>query len=288
MKAIRTIFAVFLLGWLALFGAVYLAGSVESAPAQLAIGHAPQDLAAEEVSFESGSGSRLSGWFVQGQPRRGGIVLMHGIRANRLEMLDRARLFHAKGFSVLLFDFQAHGESPGKHITFGYLESRDARAAFDYLREKLPGERIGVLGISMGGAAAILSEKPLEADAMVLEEVYGSFDDALMTRLAMRFGVFSRLLFPMYKVQVEPRLGFDPDFLNPAAGVAKVRSPLLLIAGEADQHATLNEMRRIYGNANGPKELWIVPEAAHTDFHTFAPAEYEQRVLAFLAPRLAS
>jgi uncharacterized protein len=288
MKTMRKILAVFLAGWLALLGAVYVAGSIGSAPAQLAVGQPPLDLPAEPVSFDSGSGSRLSGWFVQGEPHRGGIVLMHGIRANRLEMLDRARFLHAKGFSVLLFDFQAHGESPGKHITFGYLESRDARAAFDFLRAKLPGERLAVLGMSMGGAAAILSEKPLEADAMVLEAVYGSFDDALMNRLAMRFGVFANVLFPMYKVQVEPRLGFDPDLLNPAAGVAKVHAPLFLIAGEVDRHATLAEMRRIFANANEPKELWIVPGATHTNFHAFAPEEYERRVLAFLVPRLAS
>ena len=57
-------------------------------------------------------------------------------------------------------------------ITFGYLESRDARAAFDFMRQRLPGEHIGVVGMSLGGAAAILSEKPLEADAMVLEAVF--------------------------------------------------------------------------------------------------------------------
>jgi uncharacterized protein len=203
-------------------------------------------------------------------------------------MLDRAKMLHAKGFAVLLFDFQAHGESPGRHITFGHLESRDARAAFDILRQKLPGERIGVLGTSLGGAAAILSEKPLEADAMVLEAVFGSFDEALANRLALRFGSVGWLLFPLFKYQVEPRLGFDPDTLKPAAAVATVRAPLLLIAGGADRRATPAEMMRIYATANEPKELWIVPGAAHVDFYRFAPAEYERRVLGFFVSRLAS
>ena len=44
---------------------------------------------------------------------------------------------------VLLFDFQAHGESTGEHITFGYLE-RDAQAAIDFLR-RAPDEKVGVL-----------------------------------------------------------------------------------------------------------------------------------------------
>ena len=44
----------------------------------------------------------------------GAVVLMHGVKGNRLAMLRRARLLHAEGFGVLLFDFQAHGESAGK------------------------------------------------------------------------------------------------------------------------------------------------------------------------------
>ena len=53
------------------------------------------------------------------------ILGMHGVRGNRLSMLDRARFLSHAGFSVLVFDFQAHGESSGEHTTFGELESLD-------------------------------------------------------------------------------------------------------------------------------------------------------------------
>jgi fermentation-respiration switch protein FrsA (DUF1100 family) len=288
MKAAYKILAVLTAFAMAGLAGAYYAGTILSAPAPSAIGEPPADLPVEAVSFESGSGSRLAGWFVRGQPHHGGVLLMHGIRANRLEMLDRARMLHNNGFSVLLFDFQAHGESPGEHITFGFLESRDAKAAFSFLHEKLPGEQLGVLGMSLGGAAAILSEKPLEAGAMVLEAVFGSFDEALDNRLAMQFGPLGPWLSPLLKLQVKPRLGFDPDILKPAGHVANVHAPLLLIAGEADRHATLPEMKRIYAMANGPKELWVVPGAPHADFHRFIPDEYERRVLGFLTQRLSN
>ncbi len=288
MKAAYKILAVLTVCAVSGLIGVYYAGTVFSAAAQSPIGERPADPPVEAVSFESASGTRLSGWFVQGQPHRGGVLLMHGIRANRLEMLSRARMLHANGFSVLLFDFQAHGESPGPYITFGFLESRDARAAFDFLRQKLPGERIGVVGKSLGGAAAILSERPLEADAMVLEAVFGSFSQALDNRLSMQFGALGPWLSPLFKYQVKPRLGFDPDTLNPAESIAKVHAPLLLIAGDADLHASLAEMKQIYATANDPKELWIIPGAAHADFHRFAPAEYERRVLGFLTARLSN
>ncbi len=287
MRAAHQILAVLIASGLAGIASLLAAGSIASTPAPAIVGAPPPDLPAETVSIESSSGSRLAGWFVQGQPRHGAVLLMHGIRANRLEMLDRAKMLHRHGFAVLLFDFQAHGESPGRHLTFGYLEARDASAAFDFLRRKLPGERAGIIGMSLGGAAAILGEKPLEADAMVLEAVFGSFGEALDNRMTMRFGPLGRLISPLLKYQVKPRLGFDPDILKPAEHIAKVHAPLLLIAGAEDKHASLAEMKRIYANANEPKELWIVPEAPHADFHRFAPEEYERRVLGFLIPRLA-
>ena len=45
---------------------------------------------------------------------------------------------HQKGFSVLLFDFQSHGESPGRGIMFGWLEALDAAAAVAFVRTRLP------------------------------------------------------------------------------------------------------------------------------------------------------
>ena len=269
---------------------LWIGGTVASWPAQKPIGAPPDDLPAQTIAFPSASGSRLAGWFVPGTPHGGAVLLMHGVGANRREMLGRARLLHAQGFGVLLFDFQAHGESTGDAITFGYREAKDARAAFDELRRRAPGERTAVIGLSLGGAAAILADPPLEADAMVLEAVYASFAIAVENRVAMHLGPAGPYLAPplttMLLWQVKPRLGFDPDILRPATRVADLHMPLLLIAGDVDQHATLAEMKLIHANATAPKELWIVPGAHHQDFLRYAPAEYERRVVAFLRNHL--
>ena len=63
-------------------------------------------------------------------------------------------------------------------------------------------------------------------------------------------------------------------------------APLLLIVGEEDLHTTLAESRRLFAAAPEPKTLWVLPGAAHTNFHGFAGADYERRVLDFLAANL--
>jgi pimeloyl-ACP methyl ester carboxylesterase len=128
----------------------YAVGSALMAPSPSLVGDLPEDLVGESVLIPSESGSLLHGWFVPG--RHNAVVLLHGLHASRRNQLDRARLVHGAGYSVLLFDFQAHGESSGSNVTFGYLESRDARAAVDYVRRRLPGQKVAVIAQSMGGA----------------------------------------------------------------------------------------------------------------------------------------
>ncbi|HKQ60266.1 MAG TPA: alpha/beta fold hydrolase [Candidatus Polarisedimenticolaceae bacterium] len=261
-------------------------GSILAAPAPQALGPPPRFLEAAPVTFPSASGSTLHGWLVRGTPGAGAVVLAHGVRANRLQMVERAAFLKRAGYSVLLFDEQAHGESPGAHITFGYLEARDARAAVGFLRTQLPGEPIAYLGVSQGGAAALLGAEPLDVQALVLESVYPTLRDAVTDRIEQRLGVLGRIFAPLLLVQVEPRLGVDPAVLAPIDGMARIHAPLLLLAGDADRHTPLEESLRLFAAAPQPKRLWVVPGAAHVDLHRYAPREYERQVLEFLEQTL--
>ena len=121
-------------------------------------------------------------------------------------MLDRACFLNQAGYSVLLFDFQAHGESTRDHITFGYLESKDAQAAVGLIHTLAPDEKAGLIGVSMGGAAALLAEPKSDVQALVLEEVYPRINQAITNRLTMRLGGWAKILTPILSLQLKPRL----------------------------------------------------------------------------------
>lgn len=268
--------------------ASYFVAMVLSAPNHSAIGVPPDDLAAQEVSFASRSGATIHGWFVEGRPQRGAVLLLHGVHANRLAMLQRARVLSAAGYAVLLIDFQAHGESIGRRITFGLLESRDAQAALAYLRRQAPGERVGVIGVSMGGAAAVLADPPLAADAFVLEQVYPTIDEALDNRLRLHLGSVGVLVAPLLRAAMSWHLGLDPVVLRPIDRIGDLRAPVFVIAGDIDRHTTSEQSQALFAAASEPKQLWIVPGAAHVDLQARAGAEYQRRVLAFLDTTLRS
>jgi pimeloyl-ACP methyl ester carboxylesterase len=245
----------------------------------------PAQLGAKTVVFASASGTLVHAWLSRGRPGMGAVLLLHGVGSNRESMLGRAEFLHNEGFTVLAPDFQAHGESPGEHITFGARESLDAAAAMDYLRDVVPAERIGVIGVSMGGAATLLGPGPILANAFVLESVYPTIRDAVSDRLATWFWPFSAVgrLFtsPLIDV-VGSEIGVGELELQPIDRIGRIRAPLLLISGTADPYTPLAEAESLYAHAPARKSFWAVPGAGHEDLHAYAPQEYESRVGSFL------
>ncbi|EDY87530.1 esterase/lipase/thioesterase family protein [gamma proteobacterium HTCC5015] len=261
-------------------------GSKLSTPANRSIIAPPDSLNAINVTFPSQSGSTIHAWYVPGQKGKGGVVLAHGVRANRTDMIERATFLSEHGYTVLLFDAQAHGESPGNQITFGYLEALDAHAAVEYLMAQIPSERIGYIGVSLGGAAALLSEPPLPLSALVLEAVYPTIEEAISNRIAIRLGESGRMLSPLFTWQLRPRLGVGAEDLQPIKDIAKVSAPILILAGENDRHTSLEESKRLFNAAQSPKEMYVINGAAHQDFLKVAPTVYKEKILKFLSKHI--
>ena len=249
----------------------------------------PSALDVRPVSFPSDSGATIRAWFLAGSPGSGAVLLLHGVGADRRSMVARARFLHTLGYSVLLPDFQAHGESEGARITFGALERLDVDAAIGFLRECCRGERVGMIGVSLGGAAALLASGRLPADAYVLESVFPTIRQALEARLRVwlgPLGVLSRLIASPVMAAVGADIGVAEHALCPIDVIGRVGSPVFVIAGTRDSYTPLHESRALFEQAREPKTFWAVEGARHEDLHVFAGALYEQRVGDFLARHL--
>lgn len=267
-------------------GALWTIGDLLSAPVPRTVGNPPADLGAHNVAFASASGSQVHGWLVPGRPGQGAVLLLHGVRGDRRDMISRAQFLHKAGYGVLLIDLQSHGESRGKRITFGYLESRDVCAALSLMQREFPGERLGVIGASMGAAAFVLAKDRPKVSAAVLESMYPTIDQALADRLRLHLGPLGPLLAPVLKMLLRPQLGVTAGDLRPVDRMRELDAPVLIAAGTRDQHTTPEETRAIFAAALAPKELWLVPGAAHVDLHAYGGPEYERRILAYFAQYL--
>ena len=268
-------------------------GHFASAPARAVIGDAPPELGAENVRIVSSSGATLAGWFVAGRPEAGAVVLLHGVRANRWSMVRRTLMFKEAGIAVLLIDFQAHGESTGERITFGHREGMDAHAAVAWLRQRLPGERIGAVGSSLGGAAALLGPGPLAVDALVIESTFADIETAIVNRVraiaGSTLGNFIALpVAKLFQNAVPLILDINPKVLRPIDRIAEVTAPILVASGLRDELASVAEARALFARARSPKSLWMVEGVGHFDLEGSAPDQYRQHVLAFLVEHLVA
>ena len=262
---------------------LYAIGTVLTKASPLNIGTPPVDIKnIRAVSFSSESGSELKGWILEAKQGKGGVLLLHGVRSNRLQMLNRAKFLQKEGYDVLLFDFQAHGESKGENITFGHLESLDVEAAYDYLEDRLCNPTIAIIGVSLGGASALLSSVKTEAKVMILESVYPSIEQAIDDRMNIYLGSIGKYLSPLLTLQLKPRLGISTDDLRPIDEVSKVTGAVMIIAGEHDKHTLLNESKEMFKKAHEPKELWVIKGAKHVNFDTLLEKVYEEKILEFL------
>lgn len=275
--------------WVIAAGALLSSGCVLAGPSRAVIGVPPPVLNAENVAFPSASGSEIHAWLSRGKAGAGAVLLLHGVGSNRNSMRGRAIFLHDLGFTVLAPDFQAHGESPGDHVTYGARESLDAAAAVRYLHDNEPGERIGVIGVSMGGAAALLGAGPLAVDAFVLESVYPTIrqavDDRLETWLGPLGGV-ARLFTPGLIALFKSKTGVAESELQPIARIGEIHAPLLLITGTADPYTPIAEADSLFAHAPAPKLLWALSGAGHEDLYANQATEYEKRVGGFLVEHL--
>ena len=278
--------SVLALAFLAMALLFFGAGEVLSQPALRCVGAPPQGMSLQTVTIVTTHGGVVSGWMAPGEKGMGAVLLLHGVRSDRTQMLARARFLQRQGYAVLLIDLPAHGESVAAHITYGVNESQGVGVALDFLARSFPNERIGMIGVSLGAASAVLSSPVKPPDAMVLESMFPTIDEAVSNRLRHYLGPAGGWLTPLLLWQMPLRLGISTQQLRPIDALAAMRTPVLIASGDMDRSTTLAETHRLYAAAREPKELWIVQGAGHVDLEAFDPATYEKTISTFLANHL--
>ena len=223
---------------------------------------------------------KLNVWF-SGSNKDSAVIFLHGIHANSVLMLNRAKIYLQKGYSVLIPDLRASGMSGGDAVTFGWKERLDLLACVQWLKDKKY-RRIGVHGCSLGAAAIAYSlEEKSDYAFMVMESCYDNIDHAFANR-TFDSG-FNRLLFWPVFFFTERKTGATADQLSPLNCVHLYKGPLLYLAGDKEIQIPLEETHAMFqAFGSSVKQLRIFTGARHVDFQRFDPELYNKTLTGFL------
>ncbi|MCK5943451.1 MAG: alpha/beta hydrolase [Planctomycetes bacterium] len=228
---------------------------------------------AEDVTFAAPDGPQLHGWWLPAQgEHKGTVVYCHGNAANLTLHARYVAWLPARGYAVLVFDYRGFGRSDGTVSRAGTVD--DAVAAIDLALARDP-DRTVVFGHSLGGAVGIAAAARRKAVRGVIAE--STFSD--YREIARSKAPWLAALVPLFVSD-----GHDP--VDVLADLPP--APLLVIHGERDHIVPVRFGRQLFERASEPKELWLVPEAAHFSPWTVRRAEFERRFEDFFAKALAA
>jgi len=222
----------------------------------------PRGMAIENVQFQAADGTRLHGWYVPHEHPRAAVLFCHGNAGNVTHRADILRELHDRtGVSVLIFDYRGFGKSEGKPNERGVLA--DARAARTWLaqREKIPENRVVLMGESIGGAVAV----DLAVDgtrALILENTFSSLPDVAA-----------------YHYPWLPARWLMRTRLDSVSKIASYHGPLMQSHAERDRIVPIRLGQRLFDAANEPKRFTVIPSRDHNDSHSEA---YYDSLAAFL------
>ena len=240
-----------------------------------------------DESLMSADGLRLHAtWFPQGECKKIAICF-HGYTSQGMKYyLGLSGYYLKNGYSMLLVDERAHGESEGKYIGFGCLDRIDALKWINWVLRKC-GEDVEILlhGTSMGGATVLMMSS-LELP----EQVKGIVSDCAFTSPKE---VFSHVLKNMYHLPAFPVMnisnflnkrfaGYGLDECNAAREVKKAKVPILFIHGSGDTFVPYSMCETMYENCASSKKKLIIEGAAHAECYYKDTDAYENALTEFI------
>ena len=250
---------------------------------------ASKGLPYEALTVTTDDGVRLAGWYLA-STNRAAVVLLHGAGSTRSDVLDEAAVLASHGFGVLMIDARGHGDSGGRAMDFGWHGDADIAAATRYLanRSDVDRQRIGVVGMSMGGEEALGASATNALIQAVVAEGATARSAADEAWLSDQFGVRGLMQEQLERLQdgvTDALTSASVPTSSRAAVEASDARYLLITAGDvADEgHAAAY----VAGGAPDRVETWTVPDAGHTDGLQTQPDEWEARVIAFLTDSLS-
>ncbi len=173
-------------------------------------------------------------------------------------------LFLQRGVNVLVIDGPGQGSSNIRKIRVdaeNYAEAGSAAVDFLLARPEVDGDRIAVMGMSMGTYwAPLITTKDHRLKACASAHACYGDKTTMFEQASPRF----KQLF-MYMAGVHDEDQFDAlaRKMTLVGRAREITCPTLMISGEYDPLCPVDEVLQVYDEVRAPKELWVFENEFH-------------------------
>ena len=242
----------------------------------------------EKITLTSYDGLRLSAYLLPAQTDSNKVLLlMHGYRADGYsDFAGLFKFYHDQGYHLLVPHQRSHADSEGKYICFGVKERFDCKMWAEYAVRRFGKDcNLYMSGISMGSSTVLMA-----VGLGLPENMRGIIADCGFTS---PYDIFRHVMQLQFKLPLFPLMNLTEAVNRKKAGfgykdvstldiLKNCSIPILFIHGGKDEFVPTQMTLDNYSACAGPKELLIVPEAAHGTSNFVEPVRYRETVLRFM------
>lgn len=224
----------------------------------------------------------------QGSKDHPTVLLVHGLGGNRYTTYPFAEFFLEEGFNVLAYDQRSSNENTAQYTTFGYWEKFDLIDYLNYVKQQAPSKKIGLWGVSFGGATAGLAlgyeNTQSKVDFAILDSPVSSMEWMIEQEMEkMDIGIPVSYMTWWGNLANKMKFDFTYKDVDVPSAMKNVSIPLLIVNSTQDEMTPEFMGKDIYDALpEGNKELWTLDDSEHADVWLDHNEEYRNKMKALM------
>lgn len=261
---------------------------------------------AEDIFIRSEDGFKLHGRLMDQPGAKGTVLMFHGYRTHpEVDFSASSHVYYECGNRIVHIDQRAAGESEGKYIGFGVLESRDCCLWAQYIAKRFgPDQKIILAGLSMGASTVLMAtahhekklipisistektmevcmELPENVTGIVADSAFSSPYDIIKKRIHTMFHCKGNLITVSIGIWSRFYAHYGLKTLSVPEVMKENTIPVLLVHGTADSNVPVEMTIQAAKNCIAPKKLLWVEGAEHGTGYLVDNAGYVQALQEF-------
>ena len=239
------------------------------------------DISCEEVRIPTKNNRMLYGWWIPVHPECNEtyptVILVHGWNRNLERLVPYIKQLYGKGYNLLAFDSRNHGSSDPDGYSSMLKFAEDIFASVDFLKTRpcADNNRVGVIGLSIGGAASIYaSAHDKRIKKVITVGAFANPEDIMASEFKKRKVPYPLVWLFLKFVQFRIKVSFDE--IAPVNNIKKPEAEILLVHGTNDDVVPYTEAEKLLSASDKEKvQLLTLPGSAHSNCHEH-PAFWEK------------